>query len=144
MQTLLCNLSFQRRRLLYLSHRWTKIEKMINVLTYCALQILRHTKRIVMHNTKMATVDQSSATIHWTNFSLVVSKALISHFSEVSKYYSLPFLNYEAAMQTFIESGGDQTLMWSSRSRHPLFSAHAFYADMVMYFCSLAASTDDL
>ena len=27
--------------------------------------------------------------------------------------------------------------MWSSKSRHPKFSAHAFYADMLSYFCGL-------
>ena len=98
-------------------------------------KILRHsTKRIVMHST----VDICHHPLDKLPFAAIVLKALISQISEVSKYYSLPFLNYEAAMQSFIETGGNQTLMWSSQSRHPLHSAHAFYADMVMYFCSLA------
>lgn len=108
------------------------------------LQILHHsTKRIAMHNTKMATVDICHHPLDKLLFAALVSKALISQISEVSKYYSLPFLNYEAAMQSFIETGGNQTLMWSSQSRHPLHSAHAFYADMVMYFCSLAEREND-
>ena len=55
--------------------------------------------------------------------------------TEVSQHYTLPFLNYEAAMQSFVAAGGNETLMWSSKSRHPKFSAHAYYADMVSYFC---------
>ena len=40
-------------------------------------------------------------------------------------------------MQSFVAAGGNETLMWSSKSRHPKFSAHAYYADMVSYFCHL-------
>lgn len=63
-------------------------------------------------------------------------KKMYETYRAVSKHYKLPFLNYEAAMQKFISTGGNETLMWSSKSRHPKFSAHAFYADMLSYFCN--------
>ncbi|CAL1137249.1 unnamed protein product [Cladocopium goreaui] len=63
-------------------------------------------------------------------------KNMYDNYRAVSQHYTLPFLNYEAAMQSFVAAGGNETLMWSSKSRHPKFSAHAYYADMVSYFCN--------
>ncbi|CAJ1430512.1 unnamed protein product [Effrenium voratum] len=64
-------------------------------------------------------------------------KTLHTNYRAVAKHYSLPFFSYEHAMERGAELQADQTLMWASRAtRHPPWPAHAFFADMLVFFCN--------
>eukprot|EP00931_Biecheleriopsis_adriatica_P051751 TRINITY_DN30048_c0_g1_i1.p1 TRINITY_DN30048_c0_g1~~TRINITY_DN30048_c0_g1_i1.p1 ORF type:complete len:392 (-),score=53.08 TRINITY_DN30048_c0_g1_i1:38-1213(-) len=55
--------------------------------------------------------------------------------SEVAKHYALPLLDFAAVVREFRGSGGLVESLWpGGATRHPSWAAHAYYADMFVWW----------